>query len=63
MPEPEKRIRNGKVRWYARHYNPNGKRHTKVFDTKAAADQFDRRRDVDDHRQFCRPQPEQGDCR
>jgi integrase len=37
---PEKRIRNGKVRWYARYYDPSGKRHTKVFDTKAEADRF-----------------------
>lgn len=40
MPEPEKRIRNGKVRWYARYYDPSGKRHTKFFDSKAEADRF-----------------------
>jgi integrase len=40
MSEPEKRIRNGKVRWYATYYDPSGKRHTKVFDTKAEADRF-----------------------
>jgi integrase len=32
MAEPFKRIRNGKVRWYARYYDPDGKRVTKVFD-------------------------------
>jgi integrase len=40
MPEPEKRIRNGKVRWYARYYDPSGKRHSKAFDTKGEADRF-----------------------
>jgi hypothetical protein len=40
MSQPEKRARNGKVRWYARHYDPSGKRHTKVFDTKAEADRW-----------------------
>jgi hypothetical protein len=40
MSEPERRIRNGKVRWYARYYDPSGNRHTKVFDTKAEADRF-----------------------
>jgi integrase len=40
MPEPEKRLRNGRTRWYARYYDPSGNRHTKVFDTKAEADRF-----------------------
>jgi len=40
MAEPEKRIRNGKVRWYARYYDPSGKRHSKAFDTAAEADRF-----------------------
>src|SRR5829696_898715 len=40
MAEPEKRVRNGKIRWYARYYDPSGKRHTKVFDAKAEADRF-----------------------
>ena len=40
MPEPEKRIRNGKIRWYARYYDPSGKRHSKAFDTEREADQF-----------------------
>jgi integrase len=40
MSEPEKRIRNGKVRWYARHYDPSGKRNTMVFDTKGEADRW-----------------------
>jgi integrase len=40
MSEPEKRIRNGRVRWYARYYDPSGKRHSKVFDSKGEADRF-----------------------
>jgi hypothetical protein len=32
--------RNGKVRWYARYYDPSGKRHTKVFDRKVDAEDF-----------------------
>ena len=40
MANIERRIRDGKVRWYARHYDPSGNRHTKVFDTKAEADRF-----------------------
>jgi integrase len=40
MSGAEKRTRNGRVRWYARHYDPSGKRHTMVFDTKAEADRW-----------------------
>jgi integrase len=40
VSEPEKRIRSGKVRWYARYYDPSGKRHSKAFDTAAEADRF-----------------------
>jgi hypothetical protein len=40
MAEPEKRVRNGKVRWYARYYDPSSKRHSKVFDSKGEADRF-----------------------
>jgi integrase len=40
VSEPEKRIRNGKVRWYARYYDPSGQRHTKVFDRKTDAEDF-----------------------
>ena len=40
MANIERRVRDGKVRWYARHYDPSGNRHTKVFDTKAEADRF-----------------------
>jgi hypothetical protein len=40
MANIERRVRDGKVRWYARHYDPSGTRHTKVFDTKAEADRF-----------------------
>jgi hypothetical protein len=31
MANIERRVRDGKVRWYARHYDPSGNRHTKVF--------------------------------
>src|SRR5215213_9293183 len=40
MANIERRVRDRKVRWYARHYDPSGNRHTKVFDTKAEADRF-----------------------
>src|SRR5215207_6889864 len=40
MTAPEKRIRNGQVRWYARYYDPSGKRHSKAFDTKGEAGRF-----------------------
>jgi hypothetical protein len=40
MANIERRVRDGKVRCYARHYDPSGNRHTKVFDTKAEADRF-----------------------
>lgn len=40
MPAPEKRIRNGRARWYARYYDPSGQRHSKAFDTRAEADRF-----------------------
>jgi hypothetical protein len=33
MAKPEKRIRNGKVRWYARYRDPEGKQRTKTFRT------------------------------
>ncbi|HKF86691.1 MAG TPA: N-terminal phage integrase SAM-like domain-containing protein [Propionibacteriaceae bacterium] len=40
MAEPEKRIRGGRERWYARYYDPSGRRHSKAFDTKGEADRF-----------------------
>lgn len=30
----------GRVRWYARYYDPTGREHAKVFDTKRAAEHF-----------------------
>jgi len=40
VAEPEKRIRGGRERWYARYYDPSGRRHSKAFDTKGEADRF-----------------------
>jgi hypothetical protein len=40
MPEPEKRIRNGKIPWYARIATQAATGHTKVFDTKSEADRL-----------------------
>jgi integrase len=40
MSEPEKRIRNGKVRWYARYFDPDGQRHAKAFDRRIDAQRF-----------------------
>jgi integrase len=40
MSEPEKRIRNGKVRWYVRYFDPSGKRVSKTFDRKVDAQRF-----------------------
>jgi integrase len=37
MSEPEKRIRNGRIRWYVRYFDPSGKRVSKVFDRKIDA--------------------------
>ena len=40
MAEIEKRIRNGKVRWVARYFDPDGRRRGKVFDRKVDAERF-----------------------
>ena len=40
MSEPEKRIRNGKVRWYVRYFDPSGMRKSKTFDRKVDAQRF-----------------------
>jgi integrase len=40
VSEPEKRIRNGKVRWYVRYFDPSGKRVSKTFDRKVDAQRF-----------------------
>jgi integrase len=40
MSEPEKRIRNGRVRWYVRYFDPSGKRVSKVFDRKVDAQRY-----------------------
>ena len=40
MAEPEKRIRNGRVRWYARYYDPSGKQLSKTFDRRVDAQRF-----------------------
>jgi integrase len=42
MSEPEKRIRNGKVRWYVRYFDPSGKRRSRTFDRKVDAQRFQR---------------------
>ena len=38
MASVEKRVRGGKVRWYARYRDPAGKQRTKVFDRKVDAE-------------------------
>jgi len=43
MSEIEKRIRNGKVRWVARYFDPDGKRRAKTFDRKIDAQNFQAR--------------------
>ncbi len=40
MATPEKRIRNGKVRWYARYRDPAGTQKVRVFDRQAQAQAF-----------------------
>jgi hypothetical protein len=40
VTEIEKRIRNGKVRWVARYFDPDGRRRGKVFDRKIDAERF-----------------------
>lgn len=40
MAAPEKRVRNGKVRWYARYRDPEGKQRSKVFDRQVDAQRF-----------------------
>ena len=42
MSEPEKWIRNGKVRWYVRYFDPSGMRKSKTFDRKVDAQRFQR---------------------
>jgi hypothetical protein len=40
MAEPEKRMRNGRVRWYVRYFDPSGKRVSKVFHRKVDAQRY-----------------------
>jgi integrase len=40
VTEIEKRIRNGKVRWVARYFDPDSRRRGKVFDRKVDAERF-----------------------
>jgi integrase len=40
VSEPERRIRNGKVRWYIRYFDPSGNRKSKTFDRKVDAQRF-----------------------
>jgi integrase len=40
VAEIEKRIRNGRVRWVARYFDPDGRRRGKVFDRKVDAERF-----------------------
>jgi integrase len=40
MSRPEKRIRNGKVRWYARYYDPSGRQLAKTFNRQVDAERF-----------------------
>jgi integrase len=42
MSEPEKRIRNGRIRWYVRYFDPSGSRRSKTFDRKVDAQRFQR---------------------
>jgi integrase len=42
VSEPEKLIRNGRVRWRQRYFDPSGKRRTKTFDRKVDAQRFKR---------------------
>jgi integrase len=40
MASIEKRLRDGKLRWYARYRDPSGQQRTKTFDRKADAEKF-----------------------
>jgi integrase len=40
VAELERRIRNGKVRWVARYFDPDGRRRAKTFDRKVDAQRF-----------------------
>jgi integrase len=40
MSELEKRVRNGKVRWVARYFDPDGRRRGKTFDRKIDAQRY-----------------------
>jgi integrase len=42
MSEPEKRVRNGRIRWYVRYFDPSGMRKSKTFDRKVDAQRFQR---------------------
>ena len=42
MSEPERRVRNGRVRWYVRYFDPSGMRRSKTFDRKVDAQRFQR---------------------
>ena len=60
MSEIEKRIRNGKVRWVARYFDPDGRRRAKMFDRKVDAQRLSGAdRDVEGQRQLCGSGPRQ----
>lgn len=40
MAVERRTTRGGRVRWYARYYDPTGREHAKVFDTRRAAEAF-----------------------
>lgn len=40
MASVEKRLRDGKIRWYVRYRTPDGKQRTQTFDRKVDADRF-----------------------
>src|SRR5215218_11026616 len=40
MASAEKRVRNGRARWYARYRTPDGQKRTRTFARKADADHF-----------------------
>ena len=40
MASAEKRVRNGRARWYARYRTPDGQQRTKTFARKVDADHF-----------------------
>ena len=40
MASVEKRVRDGRTRWYARYRTPDGKQRTRTFDWRLDADRF-----------------------